>query len=232
MERSSSTRIWNRNNRQIEQPAHCKSPCNQFQSGVPNVEADPQPIWIDLSFNMELKGQVTWTGDLAHSVGAHNRIFQYDSIQDHRVAESFPNMLPEDLWVVLRQIGKMRNYAKGALLFSAEEAPKRVYLIDKGAVGISWPSPARKKVLEQTVGSGALLGLSESITGEDHRFTAEALEDSRTWFVERQDFLKFLRQNQALCLRIVRLLSEDLHQLYHNFQCNSRATARRGRRKL
>jgi CRP-like cAMP-binding protein len=148
------------------------------------------------------------------------------------VAESFPNMLPEDMWVVLRELGKMRNYAKGALLFSAEEAPKGVYLVDQGTVAINWPSPARKKVREQSVGPGALLGLSESITGEDHKFTAKALEDSRTWFVERQDFLKFLRQNQALCLRIVRLLSEDLHQLYHNFQSNSRATARGGRRKL
>jgi CRP-like cAMP-binding protein len=148
------------------------------------------------------------------------------------VAESFPNMLPEDMWVVLRELGKMRNYAKGALLFSAEEAPKGVYLIDKGAVGINWHSLARKKVREQSVGPGALFGLSESITGEDHKFTAKALEDSRTWFVERQDFLKFLRQNQTLCLRIVRLLSEDLHQLYHNFQSNRRATARGGKRKL
>jgi CRP-like cAMP-binding protein len=148
------------------------------------------------------------------------------------VAESFPNMLPEDMWVVLRELGKMRNYAKGELLFSAEEAPKGVYLIDKGTVAINWPSPARKKVCEQSVGPGGLLGLSESITGEDHKFTAKALEDSRTWFVERQDFLNFLRQNQALCLRIVRLLSEDLHQLYHNFQTSSRATARGERRKL
>jgi CRP-like cAMP-binding protein len=148
------------------------------------------------------------------------------------VAESFPNVLPEDMWVVLRELGKMRDYAKGALLFSAQEAPKGVYLIDKGAVGINWPSPVRKKVREQLVGQGALLGLSESITGEDHKFTAKALEDSRTWFVERQDFLKFLHQNQALCLRVIRLLSEDLHQLYHNFQSNSRVTARGGRRVL
>jgi CRP-like cAMP-binding protein len=150
------------------------------------------------------------------------------------VAESFPNMLPEDLWVVLRQLGKIRTYAKGELLFSAEEAPKGVYLIDKGAVGICWPSPApaRKKVLEQSVGSGALLGLSESITGEDHKFTSEALEDTRTWFVERQDFLNFLRQNQVLCLQIVRRLSEDLHELYHDFQSGIRSTPRGRRTRL
>jgi CRP-like cAMP-binding protein len=181
---------------------------------------------------MQLKGQVTWTGDLAHSIGAHNRIFQYDSIQDHLVAESFPNMLPEDLWVVLRQLGEIRTYAKGELLFSAEEAPKGVYLIDKGAVRINSPSPARKKILEESVGSGALLGLSESITGEDHKFTSEALEDTRTWFIERQDFLNFLRQNQVLCLQIVRRLSEDLHELYHDFQSGIRSTPRSRRTRL
>jgi CRP-like cAMP-binding protein len=148
------------------------------------------------------------------------------------VAESFPNSLPENLWVVLREIGKVRSYAKGALLFSAEEAPKGVYLIEKGAVWIHWPSAVQKEILDQSVGRGTLLGLSETITGEDHKFMAEALEESQTWFVERQAFLKFLRKNQLLCLQIVRLLSEDLHRLYHNFRSSSRPAPRGGRRKL
>jgi CRP-like cAMP-binding protein len=138
------------------------------------------------------------------------------------VADEAPNKLPDELWSILRGVRRVKAYAKGAALFCATEPPKGVYLIERGAVRIHLPSPGPRHHFDQTAGAGAILALSETMTGEDHKFTAEAAENTEAWFVERQDFLRLLRHNQLLCLQIVHLLSEDLHLLYHMVQASNR----------
>lgn len=141
------------------------------------------------------------------------------------MAEDSSNRVPDDLWTALRGIRKIRNYPKGACLFFSGEPSKGIYLVDKGAIEVQLPSAARSAVYQQA-GPGAVLGLSETMTGENHKFTAEALEDSQAWFVERRDFLNYLRQDQLLCLQIIRLLSEDIHSVYHSLQCGYRSFPR------
>ena len=105
-----------------------------------------------------------------------------------------------------------------------EEAPAHgVYLIEKGAIQIQLSSPISEGLSEY--GPGALLGLSEVMTGETHKFKAVAIEDC----VGRNDFLEFLRQNQAWCMQVVHLLSHDLHTIYQHLQSEARAI-RRGRK--
>jgi CRP-like cAMP-binding protein len=142
------------------------------------------------------------------------------------VPQESPTRLPGELLTVLRRICGVRNYASGIPLFSAEELPKGVYLIERGAVGLRMPVSPLSGNFDQTAGPGALLGLSETMTGEPHKFTAEALEDSQARFIARQEFLEFLRQNQLFCLQVIRLLSEDLHMLYHRFQTSNRIGSR------
>lgn len=138
------------------------------------------------------------------------------------MADEPSNQLLDDLWSLLRGVRRVKAYTKGTTLFCAKEPAQGVYLIEQGAVRIYLPSSDPNRRFEQIAGPGVLLGLSEAVTGEDHKFTAEAPEDSQIWFVERQDLLRLLRQNQLLCLQIVHLLSEDLHLLYHKIQANSR----------
>jgi len=69
----------------------------------------------------------------------------------------------------------------------------------------------------ETVGTGAVLGLAETMTGGEHKLTAEAVEGARVSHIERNALLDRLQKNHQLCLQIVQLLSEDLHSLYHRF---------------
>jgi CRP-like cAMP-binding protein len=63
-----------------------------------------------------------------------------------------------------------------------------------------------------------MLGLSESMSGERCRVTAEAGEQTTAAFIPREEFLGFLREHGDFCMEVVRLLSEDLHVLYHKFR--------------
>lgn len=135
--------------------------------------------------------------------------------------------LPTGLWDELQRIGCSRTYSTGSPLFAEEAPADGVYLIEKGAIQIQLSSPISEDLAEY--GPGALLGLSEVLTGETHKFEAVAIEDCVVCFVGRHDFLEFLRQNQACCMQVVHLLSQDLHTIYQHLQSEPRAI-RRGRK--
>jgi CRP-like cAMP-binding protein len=63
-----------------------------------------------------------------------------------------------------------------------------------------------------------MLGLSESMTGEKYRITAEAGEVTMAAFLPREEFLRLLREHCDFSMQVLRLLSEDLHGIYHKFR--------------
>jgi CRP-like cAMP-binding protein len=132
----------------------------------------------------------------------------------------------------LRGIKSVRSFPKGATLFQQGSAVTGVYLVERGEVRVLLPSGQRQKQLLEVVGPGTMLGLSESMTGEKYRITAEAGEPTTAAFIPRKAFLDFLREHGDFCMQVVRLLSEDLHGLYHKFRSISAHPGRPRQRPL
>ena len=123
-----------------------------------------------------------------------------------------------DLWSGLGEIKSRRSLTSGAVLFGEGEVPSRVYLVEKGQVRIVISTERGGSRLLATAGAGTLLGLSEAIGGEPHKVSARSVGECEVSYVEREDLLDFLAKQPRLCMQIVRLLSEDLHSLYHQFR--------------
>jgi CRP-like cAMP-binding protein len=143
-----------------------------------------------------------------------------------------PGRVSPDLLQALRGIKSVQLFPKGATLFQQGSAVTGVYLVESGEVRVLLPSGQRQKQLLEVVGPGTMLGLSESMTGEKYRITAEAGVQTRAAFVPREDFLEFLREHGDFCMQVVRLLSEDLHGLYHKFRSISAHPGRPRHRAL
>jgi len=143
-----------------------------------------------------------------------------------------PGRVSPDLLQALRRIKSVQLFPKGATLFQQGSAVAGVYLVESGEVRVLLPSGQRQKQLLEVVGPGAMLGLSESMTGEKYRITAEAGERTRVAFIPREEFLEFLREHGDFCMQVVRLLSEDLHGLYHKFRSISAHPGRPRHRAL
>jgi CRP-like cAMP-binding protein len=122
-----------------------------------------------------------------------------------------------DLLQLLSEIKSVRSFSKGATLFRQGTAVTGVYLVETGEIRVLLPTGREWQLLE-VVGPRTILGLSETMSGEAYRITAEAREVSTAGFVTRPGFLKFLREHNDCCLLVLRLLSEDLHGLYHKFR--------------
>jgi CRP-like cAMP-binding protein len=136
------------------------------------------------------------------------------------------------LLLALREIKSVRLFPKGAKLFQQGSAVTGVYLVESGEVRVLLPTGPSQKQLLEVVGPGTMLGLSESMSGERYRITAEAGEQTTAAFIPRQEFLEFLRAHGDFCMQVVRLLSEDLHGLYHKFRSISAHPGRPRHRPL
>ena len=133
-------------------------------------------------------------------------------------AQEAHGKLGPDLWQALHSVLSMRVYPNGATLFQQGTVVDGVYLIESGQVRLLIPTVQSRLQLLELAGPGAILGLSETMTGVSFRITAEAADCTTVAFIERENFLAFLRDHGDFCMQVVRLLSEDLHVLYHKFR--------------
>ena len=143
-----------------------------------------------------------------------------------------PGKLSPDLLRALHGIKSVRSFPKGGTLFQQGSAVTGLYLVESGEVRVLLSTGQSQRQLLEVVGPGTMLGLSESMSGGKYRITAEAGEQTAVAFIPRAEFLEFLRGNAEYCMQVVRLLSEDLHSLYHKFRSISAHPGRPRHRPL
>jgi len=143
-----------------------------------------------------------------------------------------PGKVSSELLQALHGIKSARRFAKGATLFQEGSAATGVYLVEGGEVRILLPDGQNEKQVLEVVGPGAILGLSESMSGERYRITAQAGSQTTAAFVPHELFIEFLREHGDFCMEVVRLLSEDLHALYYKFRSISAHPGRPRHRPL
>ena len=131
-----------------------------------------------------------------------------------------PGKLSPDLLQALHGIKSVQTFPTGATLFQQGSAVTGVYVVESGAVRVLLPTGQSEEQLLEVVGPGAVLGLSESMTGEEYRI------------IPREEFLEFLREHCDFCMQMVRLLSEELHGLYYKFRSISAHPGRPRQRPL
>jgi len=145
-------------------------------------------------------------------------------------AQVLPAKLPPDLWEALHGIKCVRVYSKGETVFEHGSAVSGVFVVETGRVRLLLPTSQARPQLLEVAGPGTILGLSESMSGECYRVTAEAADHTTVAFIPREGFVRFLREHCDFCMQVVRLLSDDLHGLYHKFRSISAHPGRPRRR--
>jgi len=129
-----------------------------------------------------------------------------------------PIQFSPELSGALHGLKTARVYPKGAVLFRHGTNVEGVFLVEAGQIRILFPTSQGRAQLLDCVGACSVLGLSETMSGETYRFTAEAADHSTVSFIPRNRFLEFLRKHPEFCMQVVRKLSEDLNGLYHKFR--------------
>ncbi len=113
-------------------------------------------------------------------------------------------------------IAQARHYRPGTTVYRRGRPVRGVFLIQKGRARLLLGESGGLAL--HVAGAGSVLGLGETMSGSPYDATAEAVEPCDIAFLRREDFLAYLRQNCTLCMQLVQLLSEDLHQLYQQYR--------------
>ncbi|HSB12032.1 MAG TPA: Crp/Fnr family transcriptional regulator [Blastocatellia bacterium] len=102
-------------------------------------------------------------------------------------------------------------FPKGAVLFVEGQSPRGVFMLCSGRVKLSTCSSDGKAIITRIAEGGEVLGLSAAVSGKPYMVTGETLVPCQVNFIKRDDFLKFLKDNGAACLRVAEHLSNNYH---------------------
>ncbi len=122
--------------------------------------------------------------------------------------------LPADALQAFEGIKYTTVYPKDAMLFVEGQSPRGVFVLCTGRAKLSTGSSDGKVLITQIAEPGEVLGLSATVSGKPYEVTAETLAPCQINFVKREDFLRFLSEHGAACLRVAQHLSNNYHTAY------------------
>jgi CRP/FNR family cyclic AMP-dependent transcriptional regulator len=122
--------------------------------------------------------------------------------------------LPKASLEALEQLKYPSLFPKGSLIFLEGQSPRGIYILCQGRVKLSMTARDGKTLILGIVEPGDVLGLHATITGSPYELTAETLLPSQLNFVARPDFLRFLKEHGAACLRTAQHLSDSCQSAY------------------
>lgn len=104
-------------------------------------------------------------------------------------------------------------YPRNAVLYFEGQQCRGVFVVLAGRVKLSTCSSDGRIMILKFAGAGEVLGLPETISGKLYEARAEATESIDVYFIERANFLGFLRQHGEAAVQVARELSEACHSL-------------------
>lgn len=131
-----------------------------------------------------------------------------------RAIEQIPlfNGLPADQVEDLVMILTDQVFQKGEIIFSEDEEGKGFYVVIQGRVKVYKLSPDGKEQILHIFGPGEPFGEVPVFTGQKFPAHAEAMEKSRVFFFSKHSFVNLIKQNPALALNMLGILSKRLRR--------------------
>jgi CRP/FNR family transcriptional regulator len=121
-------------------------------------------------------------------------------------------------------------YPGGAVLFTAGQMPRGIYLLCRGRVKLTMGAADGKTLILKIAEPGEVLGLHATVAGTPYEMSAETLHPCQLNFVKREDFLRFLKENGEACLRAAEHLSNSCQGAFE--QIRSLGLSHSAREKL
>lgn len=124
--------------------------------------------------------------------------------------------LPEESLGRLQSMTQLMSFGPGVTIIEQGEPASGFFIVRRGSVRLIHTTPT-KKVLLETLGPPALVGLTEVIEHSPYMLAAESEGTCQLEFVPRQLFVPFLVEEPGVALELLIGLSERLNRLVARF---------------
>jgi CRP/FNR family cyclic AMP-dependent transcriptional regulator len=105
-------------------------------------------------------------------------------------------------------------FPEGAVIFVEGQSPRGIFMLCQGQAKLSTTSREGKSFILRIAKPGEVLGLHAIFTGKPYEATVETIEPSQLNFVNREDFLRFLKENGDACLHAAQQVSRECQDAY------------------
>lgn len=113
----------------------------------------------------------------------------------------------------LLEIGDAQEKPAGAIIFEQGQNPDGAYVVLGGRTCLTLLDAASQPIWSKIVGTGAVLGLPSSVSGQPYSLRATTLEPVQLSFVARDKVTSLMRKDPVTAAEILRVLSDELIDL-------------------
>ena len=107
-------------------------------------------------------------------------------------------------------LGSLKMYAKDEIILNEDEAGTALFVIVKGKVKISRSSKDGKEVMLTIMNESDFFGEMAILDGFSRSATVTALEESKLFIVQRNDFLNLLKNHTEVSIALLQELTQRL----------------------
>jgi len=132
-----------------------------------------------------------------------------DCLNCHLRSESFFCALSKQSLDAFNQMKYASVYPGDAVIFLEGQSPRGIFMLCQGRAKLSTTSRDGKTFILRIAKPGEVLGLQATVTGKPYELTVETMQPSQLDFVNREDFLRFLKGHGDACLQAAQHISRD-----------------------
>jgi CRP/FNR family cyclic AMP-dependent transcriptional regulator len=132
----------------------------------------------------------------------------------HLRPESFFCALSRESLETFTRIKQAVMLPQGAVIFMEGQSPRGIFLLCHGQAKLSTSSRDGKTLILRIAKPGEVLGFDAVVTGKPYQLIAETMQPCLLNFVNRDDFLRFLKEHGDACLRAANQIGSYCHDAY------------------
>ena len=104
------------------------------------------------------------------------------------------------------------------IVFTSTEAPFYIYVHRRGRVALFQDDDIKDIVYACPVGPSCIYGLVEALSGNVYGMSMKTLTNSEFDVIDRDELLRFIQNNPALCFRLAEILSRLYQHALHTIK--------------
>ncbi len=114
-------------------------------------------------------------------------------------------------------IRRPKEFSKNDTVFAAGDLPDCIYILNSGQARLTVTNGINKVTSRRLVKPDEVLGLNELLANSFCQMNVETITPCVFECLRRQDFLRFLDDEPAICYRLLSVIASNSQQSYTNF---------------
>ena len=132
----------------------------------------------------------------------------------HLRSDDFFCALSQESLAAFNQLKHAAVLPEGAVIFVEGQIPRGIFMLCQGQAKLSTTSRKGKALILHIAKPGEVLGLHAVVTGKPYEVTVGTMQPCQLNFVNREDFLRFLKEHGDACLHAAQQISRECWDAY------------------